>query len=111
MYAINVQIYPNIKTNSATLLLTVFSVTVPTVYANMLIIKNIHAIIFNTIILSALFYFFKIFQTRSFYASSGSPNNSIYFSTSYCPNTFLTHSSSTTTIKPQTKQNHSVFPL
>ena len=66
MYAINVQIYPNIKMNSATLLLTVFSVTVPTVYANMLIIKNIHAITFNTIILSALFIFLKFFQTMSF---------------------------------------------
>ena len=66
MYAINVQIYPNNKTKCTTLPVIVLSFTVPTVYANMLIIKIIHAITFNTIILSVLFYFLKFFQTRSF---------------------------------------------
>ena len=56
MYAINVQIYPNNKTKFPTLPLIVLFIIVPTVYANMLIIKTIHAITFNTIILSALLY-------------------------------------------------------
>ena len=56
MYAINVQINPSNTMKFATLLPTVSSLTVSTVYANMLIIKIIHAIIFNTIILSVLLY-------------------------------------------------------
>ena len=54
MYAINVQINPSNTMKFATLLPIVSSLTVSTVYANMLIIKIIHAIIFNTIILSVL---------------------------------------------------------